>query len=139
MDTYSLILFFGGMLFFIRNVVISIQWISRRGTVHRLFSHKTGIIKNAIVFVTGLVFILSFNKCGFSYLWLFLGILFVFGSIVGLISVPFIYKTEIGEAYNKPSKIMRSLFVGQSGFGLLASIGLLCLWCYSWRHLISDL
>jgi len=137
MDTLSVILFVFGIVFLIRNIIVTVRWIIRRGKVLKSFTQKTSIIKNTIVFVTGLVFLLSFNRCGFSYLWLLLGFFFVFGSIVGLISVPFVYKTKIAKAYNNPSKIMRGFFIGQSGFGLLVSIALLCLWIYSWRHLLS--
>ena len=137
METFSLILFITGIVFLLRNILVSTRWIAGRGKVVRPFTPKTSVIRKLSSLVTGLVFVISFSRCELSYLWLLLGTVSIIGSVIGLISVPFVYKTEVAKMYNQPSKGMRGFFVGQSAFGLIGSVVLLCLWIYSWRHLLD--
>jgi len=137
MDTFGLILFIAGIVFLGRNILVSARWIARRGKVLTPFTPKTSVIRQFSALGTGLVFLSSFSRCKLNYLWLLLGVLFVFSSVIGLISVPFVYKTAIPKAYNQSSKGMRGFFVGQSAFGLIGSVTLLCLWIYSWRNLFN--
>ena len=137
METFSLILFIAGFAFLGRNILVSARWIAGRGKIVRPFTPKTSVVHQLNALGTGLVFLLSFSRCYFSYLWLLLGAVIVFSSVIGLISIPFVYKTAVAKAYNQPSNGMRGYFVGKSGLGLIISVILLCLWIYSWRNLLN--
>lgn len=137
MEPLGLLLFIAGIVFLVRNVIVSARWIARHGKVLRPFTPKTSLIHQLNALGIGLVFLSSFSRCELSYLWLLLGTVTVLGSVIGLFSIPFLYKTTIAEAYNQPSKGMRGYFVGKSALGLIVSVTLLGLWIYSWRHLLS--
>jgi len=136
MDGVGLMLFLAGGILLVLQIIKAGQWAARRGEVGRRFTRKTSVVHQLLVLMTGMIYLFSFSRCGLSYLWLLLGVVATFSSLVGLISIPFVYRTSISKAYNEPSKAMKGYFVGRSAFGLIASVALLCLWAYSWRHLI---
>lgn len=138
MDVIGLMLFLAGAALLVMNIIQAVRWITRRGKIDRPFTPKTSVVHQSFVLTNGVVFLLSFSKCGLSYLWLLLGAAAAFSSLVGLISIPFVYRTSIVKAYNEPSKGMKGYFIGRSGFKLVASVFLLCLWVYSWKHLIGQ-
>jgi len=137
-DPVGLLLFLAGAALLVRNIVLAGQWVARRGKVERPFTAKTSVVNHLFVLISGIVYLLSFQRCGLRYIWFLLGVATLFSSVVGLISIPCVYKTSVAKAYNEPSKGMKGYFVGRSAFGLLASAVLLCLWVYSWRRLIGQ-